>query len=546
MQVWLDEAKLKFDHADGASGGCFNLAMYCQGMTGKQIADNWRNLDPAAGVSLNYQQYLRLFFAKSLFTMDAYRAKVFTRWGLDWNKIRASSAAATFNMYNFSKHHLEVVQPARWMKTTSVPRSPCPCSFPRSFLNGDTHIDAVYVTDANLEEAIRRGADELWVIWTVSELGEWNDGFVNDYFQIIEAAANGRLRQIEDRIAANNDAIAAGKPGEFGRPDRDQENPGGSRAQLPGRFQLGPRRRGRQCRRANGTAVVQGKRDSIHTAARRGAAAGRFAGHVAAIHRGDERFPHPRRGRLRQGISHRQGRGHGRHGASHDQDRRCRTASSPTPSTSPRPAAISRAMRSAASATVEQGIFNLFVDNGNPDRKAMYYRLFFRDAKGNPLTLIGFKDVRGDNDSDVWTDTTTLFTRILKGHVGAEADGGASILAAGIIHIHFLDFLDELTTFRVEGASIADRASSLESLRIAVPEQTVGRLRPPRPALLTVLRIRAADQKWASGPVHSLGEQRMPFDVIIIGSGFGGAITACRLSQAGYKRARPRARPALG
>ena len=27
----------------------------------------------------------------------------------------------------------------------------------------------------------------------------------------------------------------------------------------------------------------------------------------------------------------------------------------------------------------------------------------------------------------------------------------------------------------------------------------------------------------------------MPFDVIIIGSGFGGAITACRLSQAGYK-----------
>ena len=27
----------------------------------------------------------------------------------------------------------------------------------------------------------------------------------------------------------------------------------------------------------------------------------------------------------------------------------------------------------------------------------------------------------------------------------------------------------------------------------------------------------------------------MPFDVIIIGSGFGGAITACRLSQAGYR-----------
>ncbi len=70
-------------------------------------------------------------------------------------------------------------------------------------LNGDTYIDPVYVTDGNLEEAIRLGADELWVIWTVSQRGEWDDGFVDNYFQIIEATANGRLRQIEDRIAAN-------------------------------------------------------------------------------------------------------------------------------------------------------------------------------------------------------------------------------------------------------------------------------------------------------------------------------------------------------
>jgi predicted patatin/cPLA2 family phospholipase len=29
LQVWLDEADLTFDHADGASGGVFNLAIYC-------------------------------------------------------------------------------------------------------------------------------------------------------------------------------------------------------------------------------------------------------------------------------------------------------------------------------------------------------------------------------------------------------------------------------------------------------------------------------------------------------------------------------------
>ena len=111
---------------------------------------------------------------------------------------------------------------------------------------------------------------------------------------------------------------------------------------------------------------------------------------------------------------------------------------------------------------VDEGVFNLFVDNGDPDRKAMYYRLFFTDEKGNPLTLLGFKDVHGGDGSDVWTDTTTLFTRILKGHVGPEADGGASVLAAGIIRIHFLDFLegaDHVPSGRARVSPLALRAS---------------------------------------------------------------------------------------
>ena len=53
----------------------------------------------------------------------------------------------------------------------------------------------------------------------------------------------------------------------------------------------------------------------------------------------------------------------------------------------------------------------------------MFYRLFFRDGEGNPLTLSGFKDVKDDPGFDVWKDTTTLYTRILKGHVSkAEED----------------------------------------------------------------------------------------------------------------------------
>jgi len=46
LQVWLDEAEVEFHLADGASGGVFNLAMWCQGMSGTEIADAWRRTNP--------------------------------------------------------------------------------------------------------------------------------------------------------------------------------------------------------------------------------------------------------------------------------------------------------------------------------------------------------------------------------------------------------------------------------------------------------------------------------------------------------------------
>src|SRR5215510_4844031 len=85
LQVWLDEAGLTFDHADGASGGTFNLAMYCQGMSGNQIAYHWRNLDPLAMVDFNESVLTKLVSAPSLLTLDNLRRKVFPAWGLDFD-----------------------------------------------------------------------------------------------------------------------------------------------------------------------------------------------------------------------------------------------------------------------------------------------------------------------------------------------------------------------------------------------------------------------------------------------------------------------------
>ena len=96
---------------------------------------------------------------------------------------------------------------------------------------------------------------------------------------------------------------------------------------------------------------------------------------------------------------------------------------------------------------VEHGAFNLFVDT-EPGVKHMLYRLFFRDGAGHPLTLSGFKLVKDDAGFDVWRDTTTLFTRVLRGHVDEAGEAGAEIVASGVLRIRARDFARQLTTFR--------------------------------------------------------------------------------------------------
>jgi len=103
---------------------------------------------------------------------------------------------------------------------------------------------------------------------------------------------------------------------------------------------------------------------------------------------------------------------------------------------------------------VQRGWFNLFTREGGPGSRRMLYRLHFTDAAGNPLTLVGHKDVHDDPGADVWRDTSTLYVTLHAGHVPPGApdkpeDG--RVVAAGVITIHLPDFLRQLTTFRTEG-----------------------------------------------------------------------------------------------
>jgi cholesterol oxidase len=50
---------------------------------------------------------------------------------------------------------------------------------------------------------------------------------------------------------------------------------------------------------------------------------------------------------------------------------------------------------------------------------------------------------------------------VLEGHVPADAEGAATVVASGIITMHLLDIPHQLTTFRVTGADELGRASAL-------------------------------------------------------------------------------------
>ena len=460
LQVWLDEADLVFDHADGASGGVFNLAMYCQEMSGKEIADNWRSIVPKSGIDLNWEEYAKLFYAESLMTLDRFRENVFAKWRLDWDKIRSSKKEATFNIYNFSKHELEVITPDRMTEEFLTAAVSLPMWFPPVVVNGDTYIDAVFITDANIEEAIERGADEIWAIWTVSEKGEWYDGFIANYFQIIEAAANGHFKRILHRIERNNMTISEGQTGEFGKhidvkllkaevPIHYLINFSSDR--LVETVNLGVQAARKWCKE---NAIPYTTTDSdypieVHNAFTRLQFTEEMKGYITFAETDYD-----------QGF--RQGRKDNRNIMFHltiKIDGVNRFVTNPD-----HEAAVEGYISCSAlggKLPVLKGSFNLFVDEQDPVKKRMLYRLYFNDSKGNPLTLSGFKEIKDDPEFDLWSDTTTLFTRILKGHVSAENESTSEIIAAGIINIHFLDFLKQLTTFRTEGPNRSDKVAAL-------------------------------------------------------------------------------------
>ncbi|MDC0672370.1 patatin-like phospholipase family protein [Nannocystis radixulma] len=453
LQVWLDEAGVRFDHADGCGAGMLNLAMVCQGMSGAHIADRWCEASPGLAVDFDWTAFPRLLHSPALVAADVLRERVFHQFGLDFAAIRRSKRTATFNLYNFTRQRLTVVPQDEITEDHLMAGLALPMWFPPVEIGEERYIESVFVTGANVEEAIRRGADELWIIWTISERGEWQDGFVANYFQIMEAAANGHLQQNLARIEANNAAITAGRVGEFGRTIDVKL----LRAEVPIHY------------------LLNLSHDRLVEAVQQGVEAGRAFCRHHGVPLGP---PHARSMPTRPAASvqfEEEMRGHLALGET-DPARGATSSARNAFSVRLRietgdierfvtdPAHRASATGTATCAAlggelpITDGTFQLLVDEPDPRHKRMRYQLHFRDRAGRPLTLMGHKVVEDDPGLDVWRDNTTLYTQLLDGH---GDPGAAKVCGAGILYIHPLDFLRQLSTMRGEGPGTSERIRAL-------------------------------------------------------------------------------------
>jgi hypothetical protein len=104
-----------------------------------------------------------------------------------------------------------------------------------------------------------------------------------------------------------------------------------------------------------------------------------------------------------------------------------------------------------------RGVFRLFSPTGQKGLTRMVYELAFEN-RGQPYYLAGHKQIQNDRKgTDLWNDTTTLFTRLHKG-----SDPSAPVIGAGVLRLGLPELLKLTSTLRVINADLpADQVRAL-------------------------------------------------------------------------------------
>lgn len=191
----LEEEGITFNHVDGTSGGIFGAAMMASGITPAESASRWRKLKLKGFISvLPFGNYLARHHLRAMGSAAGIRGKIFPALGIQIEKINANHTFdATFNVCNFSKKTIESIPHTRVTEDHLIAGMSLPVFMPAVYINDDWYTDGVWIKDANLTEAVNRGAEDIWLIWCIGNTAAYLNGFFNQYVHMIEMSASGAL-----------------------------------------------------------------------------------------------------------------------------------------------------------------------------------------------------------------------------------------------------------------------------------------------------------------------------------------------------------------
>ena len=211
--IALEESGVSFNHVDGTSGGIFNVGMLASGLNAHQIAQSWRKLDIKHFMSVRpLKSYFKPLNMMGYADADGIRNKIFPGLGIDVEKInRFTVGDITFNVCNFSDKSIESIPNDNVKEDHLIAGVSLPIVMPAIEIDDQWYSDAVWIKDANLIEAVKRGANELWLVWAIGNTATYLPGALNQYVHMIEMSANGGLLEEYARIEMINAQIAQGQ-----------------------------------------------------------------------------------------------------------------------------------------------------------------------------------------------------------------------------------------------------------------------------------------------------------------------------------------------
>ncbi|MFP2929187.1 patatin-like phospholipase family protein [Pyxidicoccus sp. 3LG] len=209
----LSDAGVLFQHADGTSSGILNLAMLLSGVSPREVCDRWRTLPVKELLSFAApRKSMDLHDVEALGDTEGLVRTVLPHLGVNAEAIRASSLMeGTFNVCDFARKTNEVFPHTRVDQDLLVAGLSPPILMPPVNRGGTLYTDALWIQDGNLMEAVRRGADVIWVLWCIGNTPDFGRGLFQQYHHLVELSANGALFEQLERVREINDRISAGE-----------------------------------------------------------------------------------------------------------------------------------------------------------------------------------------------------------------------------------------------------------------------------------------------------------------------------------------------